>query len=134
MRPSLRSILARALRLRCPHCGEGGLFRGIFAVRDSCSLCGLTFFRESGYFVVSMYVNVILTEAIMLPSFVVSLFLPPLFDLRWPTAFALWMLATVLVSLSLTRWTRSLWLALDFWLEPWTPLPTKMLDSEVLPR
>lgn len=81
-----------------------------------------------------MYVNVILTEAIMLPSFVVSLFLPPLFDLRWPTAFALWMLATVLVSLSLTRWTRSLWLALDFWLEPWTPLPTKMLDSEVLPR
>ncbi len=134
MRPSLRPIVARALRLRCPHCGEGTLFRGVFAVRDSCFLCGLAFFRESGYFVASMYVNVVLTEAIIISTFVASLFLPPLFHIPWPTAFALWMLATVVISLGLTRWTRSFWLAFDYWLEPWTPLPPQILDSEVPPR
>ena len=134
MRPSLRSVLSRALRLRCPHCGEGGLFRGMFAVRAACDLCGLPFFRESGYFVGSMYVNVVLTEIILTVAYVLSLFLPPLFHLGWETEVALWMLAGVVLSLSLTRWTRSVWLALDFWLEPWTPSHPSIFPSEEPPR
>ncbi len=129
LRPAFGRVLSRALRLRCPNCGEGRLFRGIFAVRDTCALCGLPFFRESGYFIVSMYINVILTEAIMVVAYVVVLFLPTLFHLSWPIEFALWMFAAVVVSLSLTRWTRSAWLAFDFWLEPWSPPLLRIIPS-----
>ncbi len=134
MRTSFRSVLARAVRLRCPGCGEGGLFRGIFAVREKCGCCGLAFFRESGYFVASIYVNVVLTEVIIGASYVLSLFLPPLFHLGWETEFALWMLAAVAVSLGLTRWTRSFWLAVDFWLEPWAPPHPRVLLREEPPQ
>jgi uncharacterized protein (DUF983 family) len=130
VRPPLRSVLPRALRLRCPHCGEGGLFRGILAVRSECDRCGLAFFRESGYFVGSMYVNVVLTEIIMAAAYIFSLFLPPLFHFGWMTEVALWMCAAVVVSLSLTRWTRSFWLAVDFWIEPWTPAQQRISLSE----
>ena len=134
MRTALRTILARAVRLRCPSCGEGGLFRGVFAVCERCACCGLAFFRESGYFVASMYVNVVLTEVIIGASYGLSLFLPPLFDLSWETQFALWMLAAVVVSLGLTRWTRSFWLAVDFWLEPWAPSHSHIFLHEEPPR
>ena len=122
--------MARALRLRCPHCGRGGLFRGILAVRPECTNCGLAFFRESGYFVGSMYINVVLTEIILTIVYITSLFLPPLFDLDWRIEFALWILAAIVLSLGLTRWTRSVWLAVDYWLEPWAPSHERISLSE----
>lgn len=30
----------RGLALRCPHCGEGHLFRGFLKVRETCEVCG----------------------------------------------------------------------------------------------
>lgn len=36
------SLLARALTLRCPHCGGRGLFRHWFAMKDACPTCGLS--------------------------------------------------------------------------------------------
>ena len=30
------------IRLRCPHCGKGKLFRGVLTIADSCSSCGLS--------------------------------------------------------------------------------------------
>lgn len=42
--PSRRpSILAAALRGRCPNCGEGPLFRGFLALRESCPVCAENF-------------------------------------------------------------------------------------------
>jgi uncharacterized protein (DUF983 family) len=133
-RPPFRSTLARALRLRCPHCGRGGLFRGILAVRPECANCGLAFFRESGYFVGSMYINVVLTEIILTIAYITSLFLPPFFGLDWRIEFALWVLAAIVISLGLTRWTRSVWLAVDYWLEPWAPSHERSFLSGDSPR
>jgi len=39
IRPVGRSIL-RGLRSRCPHCGEGRLFRAFLKPVDSCAACG----------------------------------------------------------------------------------------------
>jgi uncharacterized protein (DUF983 family) len=36
-----RTALARGLRRRCPHCGEGELFERWFTLRDRCPTCGL---------------------------------------------------------------------------------------------
>ncbi len=35
------SPLATALKLRCPRCGQGKLFRGLLTVVERCSVCGL---------------------------------------------------------------------------------------------
>jgi uncharacterized protein (DUF983 family) len=43
----IRTALLRGLRKRCPHCGEGRLFSG-WALRERCSVCGLTFVSNPG--------------------------------------------------------------------------------------
>jgi len=52
-----RPLRSRALRLRCPWCGEGPLFRGWLRMEPRCSGCGLRYEREAGYFLGSIYLN-----------------------------------------------------------------------------
>src|SRR5260221_263197 len=44
---ALLKRLRRALRKRCPHCGEGPLFSG-WSQLERCSTCGLVFARNPG--------------------------------------------------------------------------------------
>jgi uncharacterized protein (DUF983 family) len=47
--PSTPSPFAAGLKARCPHCGEGALFRSGLILRDKCERCGLDFaFADSG--------------------------------------------------------------------------------------
>ena len=34
------SLLFAILRLRCPKCGRGALFKGLLAVKERCDVCG----------------------------------------------------------------------------------------------
>lgn len=43
------------LRLRCPKCGKGKLPAGLFKTAKSCSVCGLVFEKEAGYFAGAIY-------------------------------------------------------------------------------
>jgi uncharacterized protein (DUF983 family) len=43
----ISTALRRGLRKRCPHCGEGRLFRG-WVHLERCSICGLVFARNPG--------------------------------------------------------------------------------------
>jgi uncharacterized protein (DUF983 family) len=52
----LRPLL-RALLLRCPRCGGGRLFGGLFRMEPGCGRCGLSFDREPGFYLGSIYVN-----------------------------------------------------------------------------
>jgi uncharacterized protein (DUF983 family) len=54
--PLLR-LIWRALRLRCPSCGHGKLFRGWFAMHGKCGLCDRPFSGDEGYFLGSIYFN-----------------------------------------------------------------------------
>lgn len=66
--PSRLRGLARGVLLRCPRCGVGPLFRGLFGMHASCPACGLSFAREPGFYLGSIYFNygftVILTGAL----------------------------------------------------------------------
>ena len=55
--PHTSHILRRALRLRCPRCGDGPLFRGLVQMHDECPACGLSFRREPGFYLGSIYLN-----------------------------------------------------------------------------
>jgi uncharacterized protein (DUF983 family) len=110
-----RTIFLRAVRLRCPACGQGRLFRGWFQMHPACSHCGLKYQREPGYFLGSIYFNYGLTALIITAVFF-GLFLGAGVSpdaMLWPLAafcvfFPLWFF----------RYARSLWLAFDEYFDP----------------
>lgn len=65
--------LGRAIRLKCPRCGGGPLFKHWLKMRDKCPVCGLRLERgESGYQVGSYMFNIVLSEMLFAAIFVVA--------------------------------------------------------------
>jgi uncharacterized protein (DUF983 family) len=109
--PGVGIVLARALRLRCPRCGRGRLFEGAFRMAERCTSCGLRYERAPGYFVGAIYVNYAVTVALGLGLVVLLDWLVGLDpDLQIVLAVAV----TVLVPLVFFRYSRSLWLGLEY--------------------
>jgi uncharacterized protein (DUF983 family) len=104
-------VVARALRLRCPRCGESALFAGPFTMQRSCASCGLVYEREPGYFVGAIYLNYGVTALLAL-GVAWSLDLAIGLTLRQQLVVAIAIAA--LVPLAFFRYSRSLWLALDY--------------------
>jgi uncharacterized protein (DUF983 family) len=128
-RPIFREVLVRAFRLRCPCCGLGRLFRGLFRMHHDCPVCRLEFFRESGYYVGAMIINYGATAFIMLAIYLLVAFLvPPIWNAPPETKIPVWMAAAIAVSLLLFHHCRALWLAVDYWLEPWPPKDPLLRD------
>jgi uncharacterized protein (DUF983 family) len=103
-------MAARALRLRCPRCGEGPLFRSWFTMQSRCSQCGFTFERAPGFFLGSTYINygfMAVTLTVMYVGLHFGLGLsnavltPPM------------LVYCVVMPLILFRYARAWWLALD---------------------
>ena len=111
---SLGIVVGRALRLRCPRCGEGRLFRGWFRMHEHCPGCGLKYERAPGYFLGSAYINYGIT-AVALTALYVGLHFGAGFSNRQLAApLAIF---CVLLPLFLFRYARSLWLALDSYID-----------------
>jgi uncharacterized protein (DUF983 family) len=112
-----RILLWRALRLRCPLCGQGKLFRGWFASNDRCSSCGADLKREPGFYLGSIYYNYGLTSLIVAIAYPLLLFSGTMSNdallyssLAFVVIFPLWFF----------RYARSLWLGFD---QLWDPKP-----------
>jgi Uncharacterized protein conserved in bacteria len=72
-------LFGRALRLRCPNCGEGKLFESWLRMRSQCAVCGFRFERgEEGYQVGSYMFNIVASELLFALAFV------GLVVLTWP--------------------------------------------------
>ncbi|HVQ64370.1 MAG TPA: DUF983 domain-containing protein [Terriglobia bacterium] len=104
------------LKLSCPVCGKGKIFRGYLDTPERCPECGYYFMRETGYFlphapisylgivVVAVLVWAVLrfimgveSDFIVLTSIIVV-----------PALFAFWS----------NRYAKMLWLMFDLWLHP----------------
>lgn len=48
--PSSGEILSRGLTGSCPKCGQRGLFRNWFLLKDACPHCGLSLGKEDGFY------------------------------------------------------------------------------------
>ncbi len=90
-------------------------------VLPRCPRCGLSYFRESGYYVGGMVITYGLTTALVIAVYLLFLLLPDVKVLSEDARLALWIAFGVVLSLALVRHCYSLWLALDFWIEPWKP-------------
>ncbi len=86
-----------------------------------CPECGLSYFRESGYFIGGMIITYMLTAFLLLAGYLVSLLFPSAGTLSENFKFVFWTCLAVLLTLVLVRPAYSLWLSLDFWIDPWQP-------------
>ena len=111
----LREAITRGVRLRCPRCGSGVLFRGPFTMLQNCGECHLRFEREPGYFIGAIYINYGVTVAIAVAGFfLLERFAGPSLGVQ----LGVWVAFCVLFPLWLYRYTKSLWLAIDHFLDP----------------
>ncbi len=130
LRPPFSEALGRGLRLRCPCCGLGRIYRRPYRMHHDCPLCRLDYFREPGYYVGAMIVNYAATAFIVLAAYLLSRLLPEIWHAAPSTKIPVWMACAVLISLALVPYTRSLWLAFDYWIEPWQPAdPLLRMDT-----
>ncbi|MBX9789339.1 MAG: DUF983 domain-containing protein [Pirellulales bacterium] len=109
------SVLSTIVRLRCPRCGQGPLFRGWFRMLPACEHCGLDFRREPGFFLGSIYVNYGAASVIAGTTYVVLTMAfgwPPPWVLTGCLAF------TVIFPLWFFRYARAVFFAVDYYANP----------------
>jgi uncharacterized protein (DUF983 family) len=84
-------------------------------MRPACELCGLRFERAQGYFVGAIYVNYTITAAIVIGGYLV---LWRYTTVSLAAQFAIWVPVAVLFPLWFFRYSRSLWLSLEYLINP----------------
>jgi hypothetical protein len=84
-----------------------------------CRVCGLSYFRESGYYVGGMIFTYALTAGVLLSVYLVLLLFPDSKAISENWQIGLWGVSAFVLSIVLSRPAYSLWLSVDYWLEPW---------------
>ena len=109
---------ARAiLQLRCPVCGEGKVFRGMFAMNERCPRCDFQFGRgEPGYFLGAMYFSYSLGILFIAAVTGVLYLIFPSWRL-WQLVLAAWLAFLPLVPM-VYRYSRVMWLHFDQAIDP----------------
>jgi uncharacterized protein (DUF983 family) len=121
VRPAFKIIVSRAAHWRCPNCGRGRLFRGVFRMLLKCPECGLSYFPEQGYYLGAMIINYAATTAVVVAIFLFSLLFRDFTNLSTNSKITLWIGFAICLSLLLVRHAYSFWLAIDFWIKPRQP-------------
>jgi uncharacterized protein (DUF983 family) len=104
-------------RQRCPRCRLAPLFHGMFAMHETCPVCGLRYQRDQGYFLGAMYVSYPISAGLIC-------LLLWLAHLIWPDVHLNWLLFLVVIPLFLPlvplvfRYSRTLWIYFDHGTEP----------------
>ena len=111
-------ILVKGLCLRCPRCGEGQMFAGMFKMCSECGSCHFRFEREAGYFVGAMYINYGATVFIAFASYFA---LDYFTSISFLPNFILWGVFSALFPIFFFRYSRSLWLSFDYIFNPSEP-------------
>lgn len=114
--PSVATAIQRSVRLRCPRCGSGEVFRSWFAMHDCCPVCGRKFNRAPGYFLGSIYFNYGVTAVLMIAGYFTVFFTQGSVSKAWLAALAAF---TLLFPLWFFRYARTLWIGFDERLDPW---------------
>jgi uncharacterized protein (DUF983 family) len=115
------TYIKRALRLRCPHCGLGRMYRRWLRQENRCSSCRLRFERgEHDYFIGAYLVNLIVAELAVVAGLLLGMFLTwP--DVPWRTLKWVLLPFVVITPLITHPFSKSLWLAIDLIYRPAEP-------------
>ncbi|MEX0728791.1 MAG: DUF983 domain-containing protein [Planctomycetaceae bacterium] len=113
-RPTLFVLWTRAMRLRCPRCGEGRMFVNWFKMHEKCDHCQFRYERAPGFFLGSAYINYGLTGLLVTVTYMVLHFG---FEVENPDLAIPLGTFAVLFPLFYFRYARALWLAMDCFID-----------------
>jgi uncharacterized protein (DUF983 family) len=121
--PRLGTMVARALRRRCPICGSGAIFTRWFRMKHACPGCGLSFSRgEDGYMLGAIWFNLLAAEAVSVGILVTTVVLtwpnPP-----WTTLQYSGPAEALVMPLLFYPFSKTLFLVLDLRVRPPQPAP-----------
>lgn len=112
-------MLGRALLLRCPRCGQGGLFLSWFTLKERCPRCGLPLQRGEAhdYWLGGMMFNIALSELLAVAVVATAVLV------TWPTVpwNSIWIGAILLMVAApflLFPLSRIVWLGFDLIFRP----------------
>jgi uncharacterized protein (DUF983 family) len=112
------TVLARALRLRCPHCGGGPVFVSWSHLVPNCPVCGLGFERgEQGYWLGAYFFNLMAMETVFtlwMLGFLLWTWPTPPWELFQATTLVL----MLVVPIAFFPYSKTLFLAFDLLVRP----------------
>ena len=110
-------LLKRAVRRRCPVCGNKNIFKGWFTLRDMCPSCGYVFAREEGYWVSAIIVNMAVIEGVFLVAFLITI-LATAPEVPWAPLLILAGVMNVIVPILFYPYSKTVWMAVDLYFHP----------------
>ncbi|HEV2879808.1 MAG TPA: hypothetical protein VGX24_00765 [Pyrinomonadaceae bacterium] len=113
-RRSIIKTLLRALRLRCPVCGESSIVQSPFHIKHACPACDALFKREDGFFVGAIMANVVTTEFVILVLYVLCL---PVINTRFDLVLTCLSVVALLFPVAFYHHSWSFWLGFDHLVE-----------------
>ena len=119
-------LWSRAVRLRCPACGRAPIFRGWFAMHESCAACGRRFARDPGYLLGSIYFNYGVTALLVVVMYFTMFFRDWFSDGQ---RLVLLSVFAIVFPLWFFRYARAFWIAFD---ERWDPWPNEQEAREAV--
>ena len=120
---SLPRLIGRGFALRCPRCGQGGLFRRWTEMVEYCPRCGLVFEQEEGYWVGALTIATVAALLVSIVGIVVVTIL------TWPDLpivplIAIGVVGMVLFPILFYPFSKTLWVAIDlYFFNPWRMQP-----------
>ncbi len=103
--------LQRGIKLRCPCCGHGRLFKTGFRMHDHCTACDERFEREPGQWFGAVYINLGLTLLFVSAGFVAT---QTFTSLSTPQQLSIWTPVAALAPLVFYRSSKGLWTSIIF--------------------
>ncbi len=104
------SALAAGLRLRCPQCGKGDVFKGNLKLAPRCAVCGADFARADSGDGPAVFVILIAGFIVVFSAMLVEILWRPPY---WLHAL-LWLPLILLTTLGLLRPAKGLMIALQY--------------------
>jgi uncharacterized protein (DUF983 family) len=118
-RQPLGRLLGRALRRRCPRCGEK-VFEGWFKMYERCPRCAHLYERESGYWVMAIVINTAVMEALFAILFL-SVVLASMPDVDWRSLLIALVITNGMFPVFFYPFSKTIWVAIDLYMHPNDP-------------
>ena len=105
--PAASVLIRRAIFLKCPVCGRGGIFRTHFRMNRECPSCHVVFWKDPGESLGAMYLDYAFASAVFLVTWLLLAWLTSLSDAAQIAIVGAISVASVLIFYPLSRsaWT-----------------------------
>jgi uncharacterized protein (DUF983 family) len=99
------TLIGYALAQKCPRCGQGRISNSIFQMNQTCSVCGVVFWKNDGEWLGPLVINYSVGLAAALAVWAVLV----MFDFSAVVQVIIPALAVAAAVIAVTPWTRSFW-------------------------